>query len=128
MAEEEIPSLDWNDTLLKDDENTSMLATDIKQLLISRGMRKGKIKGKKADLIKLLKTHYKVIFHEQFQDLTIKQIKLELKLLGLTERRRDKLKWQLIQRLIDEIKFKVCVFSSFNTNCENYLTKITNRV
>ena len=96
MAEEEIPSLDWNDTLLKDNENTSMLATDIKQLLISRGMRKGKIKGKKADLIKLLKTNYKVIFNEQFQDLTIKQIKLELKLLGIKETRRDKLKWQLM--------------------------------
>ena len=90
-----------------------MLATDIKQLLISRGMRKGKIKGRKADLIKLLKKNYKVIFNEQFQDLTIKQIKVELKLLGQHGfmKRTDKLKWQLIQTLIDEIKFKVKMFS-----------------
>eukprot|EP01084_Bolivina_argentea_P183669 316906_1 len=84
----------WDSTQLRDETNTPLTVQDIKQLLITRGVTdKKQLKGKKADLIKLLKSNYSVTFSQDPQSLTNLQLRTEAKLRGfdVVGSRRDRL-------------------------------------
>ena len=95
----------WEDTELADEEMTSMLSTDVKQLLLTRGEKKQNIKGKKVDIIKYLKEKYDVELTEPLGDLTVKELQAELRLRKMddTQAKKD----ILIQRLKGEIETTV---------------------
>eukprot|EP01083_Nonionella_stella_P235256 827426_1 len=76
---------EWEDTELKDPNETPLLAQDIKQLLITRGEEKTKLKGKKSEMIEYLKEKYTVQLNEKFERLTCKELIVELRLRGLTD-------------------------------------------
>eukprot|EP01084_Bolivina_argentea_P214969 364915_1 len=92
-------SSEWDATELKDEANTSLKVGDIKQLLITRGANKKKLKGKKSDLINLLKNNYTATLPKP-KDLTMKQVQTELKLWGINNQSIDKI--DLIARLINK--------------------------
>ena len=75
----------WDETVLADENTPYLSVKDIKQLLINRGENKKNIKGKRAELIKLLKTKYSVKLsnNKPFGDLTTKQLCVECKLRAL---------------------------------------------
>mmetsp|Transcript_71309 Transcript_71309/g.64015 ORF Transcript_71309/g.64015 Transcript_71309/m.64015 type:complete len:241 (-) Transcript_71309:39-761(-) len=92
---------DWSDTALADASKELMLATDVKQLLLTRGEKKQNLKGKKHDMIEFLKEKYDVELKEPIEDLTVKEIscELRLRLLDDSPAKKD----ILIQRLKGEI-------------------------
>jgi len=91
----------WEDTELANEETTTMLAQDVKQLLLTRGEKKQNLKGKKVDIIKYLKEKYDVDLEEPLTDLTVKELQAELRLRKLddTQAKKD----ILIMRLKGEI-------------------------
>jgi len=92
----------WEDTELADEETTSMLAQDVKQLLLTRGEEKTNLKGKKIDIIKYLKEKYTVDLDEPLSNLTVKELQAELRLRKLddTQAKKD----ILVKRLKGEIE------------------------
>lgn len=73
----------WTDTHLVDENTKELTAPDIKQLLINRGVKKNKIKGKKVELIRKLKGEHKVQIDNPWS-LSIKGLMSELKLRGIS--------------------------------------------
>eukprot|EP01083_Nonionella_stella_P075067 203848_1 len=92
---------EWEDTLLKDSKDTKLLAEDVKQLLITRGEKKQNLKGKKVEMIEFLKEKYDVELKDRFEDLTCKELVVELRLRGLYDGAAKKN--ILVQRLKGEI-------------------------
>eukprot|EP01084_Bolivina_argentea_P214966 364910_1 len=77
--------LEWSNTELKDANTTPLLARDVKQLLITRGEERKNLKGKKSEMIEYLKEKYTVQLNEEFEELTCKEIIVELRLRGLND-------------------------------------------
>ena len=99
----------WEDTVLADPEgDTKMLASDIKQLLLTRGEKKQNLKGKKVDIIKYLKEKHTVELDEPLTDLTVKELQAELRLRKLDDSQAKK--ETLIKRLKGEIDATVRIF------------------
>lgn len=93
---------DWSDTALADSSADLMLATDVKQLLLTRGEPKSNLKGKKQEMIEFLKEKYEVDeFKVDIEDLTVKEMVCELRLRKLDDSAAKK--DILIQRLKGEI-------------------------
>ncbi len=82
------------------------LGVHIKQLLVNRGAKTTKIKGKKLDLIKLLQQKYNVKLDVPFSTLSMKSIRIELKLHG-GKCRQSVLKDRLIQVLENTINLHI---------------------
>eukprot|EP01084_Bolivina_argentea_P168783 292614_1 len=103
MSNEEakIPeNTDWNSTQLKDETNTSLTVQDIKQLLITRGANKKQLKGRKTDLIKLLKNKYPIVPSTKLKYLSVVELQAELKLRGIDHKCLEK--DELIARFINK--------------------------
>merc|ERR1712154_160896 len=91
----------WDDTILeKEDGDIVLLATDIKQLLITRGVDRKELKSKKEN-IKNLKENFSVQLDEDFDQYTSKELCAELKLRNMNSLNAKKS--ILIQRLNGEI-------------------------
>ena len=102
----------WKDTALADPANTSMLAQDVKQLLITRGEKKQNLKGKKAEMIEYLKDKYEVDLAEDIKSLTVKELLVELRLRKLDDSSATK---DILQkRLSGEIDATVKIFKIFS--------------
>lgn len=86
----------WDETALME-----MLAQDVRQLLVNRGEKKQSLKGKKAEMVGYLKEHYDVELKDDFDDLTVKELMVELRLRKLDDSSAKK--DILIQRLRGEI-------------------------
>eukprot|EP01083_Nonionella_stella_P217723 781471_1 len=97
-------SLDWNNTILQDGHPLyeTLKLKDIKQLLINRGANKRHTKGTKAHLIQALKQNH-TPSTTRIQQLTVKQLIIELKLLDISHRRATR-KDELSRALTDGIK------------------------
>merc|ERR1712228_929912 len=91
----------WDETQLKDSNNTPLKVEDVKQLLITRGEKKQNLKEKKCEMIEFLKEKYDVSLNEPLKDLTNKELLAELKLRGLNDIPAKKS--ILIQRINGEI-------------------------
>ena len=89
----------WSHTEWKQPLNETFQLDEIQQLLLNRGAKIDELKMDKTELIKHLKNKYLVNLNIPFECLTIKAIKLEIRLLGYraTYRYYDKSQW--IQRL-----------------------------
>ena len=96
-----------NDTILGDDKN-SLLKSEIKQLLFTRGATKEQLCSmKKSDLITYLKNDYTVDLEGPLQRLVTEQLLIELKLRELsTSCARDTV-------LIERLKRKKVYYKSF---------------
>ena len=79
----------WNDTHLTNENTKELTAPDIKQLLMNRGVKKNKLKGKKLDLINKLKNQHKVQI-DDLRSLSIKGLMAELKLRGISTQNATK--------------------------------------
>ena len=89
--------LTWNNTELKNASRTKLSVKEIKHLFENRGCCR--VQGKKADLIKLLKSKYSVRVDQGFwfDQMKVKDLMIELKLLGIDpELFNSKLKGVLI--------------------------------
>ena len=102
---------DWSDTILADPSEDLMLANDVKQLLITRGEKKQKLKGKKQDMIEFLKEKYDVELKEPIEELTVKELVCELRLRNLDDSAAQKK--VLIQRLKGEIDATVITYIKY---------------
>eukprot|EP01083_Nonionella_stella_P145159 454335_1 len=98
-------SLDWDDTILRDGHplHERLKLKEIKQLFINRGVKKSDIKGTKANLIQSLKQNHAVELTTPIPQLTVMQIRLELRLLDIRYSGPVR-KEGFIQRLSDGIK------------------------
>jgi len=92
----------WEDTILADENSTTMLASDVKQLLLTRGEEKTNLKGKKIEVIKYLKEKYTVDLKEPLTQLTVNELRAELRLRKLDDSQAKK--DILIGRLKGEIE------------------------
>merc|ERR1712232_608564 len=91
----------WEETQLKDSNDTPLLADDVKQLLLNRGEKSKNLQGKKVDMIEFLKEKYDVKLKDPIEKFSVKQIIPELKLRGLNTITAKKS--ILIQRMKGEI-------------------------
>ncbi len=107
---------DWNYTQLRDEINTSLTVQDIKQLLMTRGAQKNQLKGRKADLIKLLKSRYPTNVDSSklkslINPLSKIALQAELKLWDIDHIWDDR--HELIARLINKVNFHIyCIIIS----------------
>ena len=101
----------WNNTALADLSEDLMSASDIKQLLLTRGEKKENLKGKKRDAIEFLKEKYDVELKQPLEDLSIKELLCELRLRQLDDTPAERM--ILIQRLRDGIPSRINVPNNY---------------
>eukprot|EP01083_Nonionella_stella_P154605 498415_1 len=109
LSEEEIK--EWDNTKL-----SSLLAKDIRRLLLTRGAKKNQLVVKKSRLVELLKENYPVSLSRPFNELTKADLHSELRLRGLESKLKgkDKGKESLIKLLNGETVTKTKKYASNN--------------
>ena len=95
----------WEDTALADPKNTSMLAQDVKTLLLTRGEKQKNLKGRKEEMIGYLKENHQVELKEDWYEYNVKELIVELRLRKLDDSQAKK--DILVQRLKGEIDASV---------------------
>eukprot|EP01083_Nonionella_stella_P069630 185721_1 len=107
LSEEEIK--EWDNTKL-----SSLLAKDIRRLLLTRGAKKNQLVVKKSQLLELLKENYPVSLPMPYSELTRADLHSELRLRGLESKLKgkDKGKESLIKILNGETVTKTKKYTS----------------
>eukprot|EP01083_Nonionella_stella_P303545 1051238_1 len=107
LSEEEIK--EWDNTKL-----SSLLAKDIRRLLLTRGAKKNQLVVKKSRLVELLKENYPVSLPMPYSELTRADLHSELRLRGLESKLKgkDKGKESLIKILNGETVTKTKKYTS----------------
>eukprot|EP01083_Nonionella_stella_P223189 795678_1 len=109
LSEKEIK--EWDNTKL-----SSLLAKDIRRLLLTRGAKKNQLVVKKSQLLELLKENYPVSLPMPYSELTRADLHSELRLRGLESKLKgkDKGKESLIKILNGETVTKTKKYASNN--------------